>query len=322
MRGANTVTGLAGLFLFTTNAAMNAQTVPAQSPDAGDWQTAAGGKRSFEVASVKPTRTFGRRSSFPLDDGDAYVPGGRLSASFPLWFYIRFAYKIAGNDQERAAAVAHLPEWVDRDLFAIEARAEGNPTKDQMRLMMQSLLEDRFKLRVHFETKELPVFALTLVNPGTLGPKLLPHEQGPPCPESYTRASAPPRGGSSPKEVFPPNCNTQDARVRNGVYEAGGRNSTMPSLANLIYVLGSRAGEVDKPVVDRTGLAERFDYTIVYTPGENGSPGPPDPDAPPPDPQGTPFLNAVRQQLGLRLESAKGSIRSLVVDHVEKPSAN
>ncbi len=205
-----------------------------------------------------------------------------------------------GATRRERPLLPRLPEWVDRDLFIIEARAEGNPTKDQMRLMMQSLLADRFRLRVHFETKELPVFALALVKPGTLGPKLLPHEQEPPCPASYTPSSAPPSGGSPPKEVFPPNCNTQEARARNGVIEVGGRNSTMPSLANLIDVLGSRAGEVDKPVVDRTGLAGAFDYTIVYTPGENGSPGPPDPNAPPPDPQGTPFLDAVRQQLGLK----------------------
>src|SRR5579863_8342925 len=169
MRQVSTLIGLAGLFLFPSNAAMNAQSVRAQSPDVGDWQTAAGSKKFFDVASVKPTRTFDRGSSFPLDDGNAYVPGGRLSASFPLWFYIRFAYKLAGSDQERAAAVAHLPEWVDRDLFVIEARADGNPTKDQMRLMMQSLLAERFKLKVHFETKELPLFALTLVKPGTPG---------------------------------------------------------------------------------------------------------------------------------------------------------
>jgi bla regulator protein blaR1 len=295
------------MFLIATTAAQSAR---AQSPDLSDWQAAAGGKMAFEVASVKPASTFARRSSFPLDEGNVYVPGGRLSASFPLWFYIRFAYKVAAGDQERADAVAHLPEWVDRDHFDIEARAEGNPTKDQMRLMMQSLLADRFKLKVHFETKEIPVFALTLVKPGALGPKLLPHEQGPPCPDSFTPSSAPP-----PKEVFPPNCNTQEARVRNEVYQAGGRNSTVPSLATVIYVLGYRAGEVDKPVVDGTGLAGKFDYTIEYTPGSNGSPGPP-------DPQGTPFLDAVRRQLGLRLESSKAPIRSLVIDHVEKPSPN
>jgi uncharacterized protein (TIGR03435 family) len=322
VRGAKTLIGLFGLFLFAAPAAMNAQSLRTQSPDVGDWQTAAGGKKSFDVASVKPTRTLGRGSNFPLDDGDAYVPGGRLSASFPVWFYIRFAYKIAWGDREREAAVAHLPDWVDRDLFVVDARAEGNPTKDQMRLMMQSLLADRFKLRVHFETKELPVFALALVKPGTLGPKLLPHEQGPPCPDSRMLSSAPPTGGTPAKEVFPLNCNTQEGRARNGVIEAGGRNSSMASLANLIDVLGSRTGEVDKPVVDKTGLAGTFDYTIVYTPGANGSAGPPDPNAPPPDPQGIPFLDAVRQQLGLRLESSKGPIRSLVIDHVEKPSPN
>jgi uncharacterized protein (TIGR03435 family) len=96
----------------------------------------------------------------------------------------------------------------------------------------------------------------------------------------------------------------------------------MRSLATVIYVLGFRAGEVDKPVVDRTGLAETFDYAILYRLGENGSPGPPNSNALPPDPQGTPFLDAVRQQLGLRLESSKGPIRSLVIDHVEKPSPN
>jgi len=187
---------------------------------------------------------------------------------------------------------------------------------------MQSLLADRFKLKVHFETRERPVLALTQVKPGTLGPKLLRHEQGPPCPDSFTRLSGTASGGSAPKEVFPLNCDTQEVRVNNGVYEAGGRNSTMLSLANLIDILGSRAGEVDKPVVDRTGLVGRFDYTIVYTPGENGSPGPPDPNAPPPDPQGILFPEALRQQLGLRLEASKGPIRGLVIDHVEKPTPN
>jgi hypothetical protein len=78
-----------------------------------------------------------------------------------------------------------------------------------------------FNLRVHFETKDVPVFALILVKAGTLGPKLLPHEQGPPCPDSYTRSSAPPSDGSPPKEVFPPNCDTHEARARNGSYQAG-----------------------------------------------------------------------------------------------------
>jgi len=82
------------------------------------------------------------------------------------------------------------------------------------------------------------------------------------------------------------------------------------------------AGEVDKPIVDQTGLAGTFDYTIQW----NGRlPGPPPPDAgtpPPPDPQATTFLQAVREQLGLKLVSAKGSVRMLVIDRVEAPTGN
>jgi len=283
---------------------------------------------SFDVASVKPS-TFTREASFPLDDGNAYVPDGRLVASFPLWFYIRFAYKLGGSLQERAAALAHLPKWVDSDLFEIEARAQGNPAKDQMRLMMQSLLADRFKLKVHFETNEVPVFALTLVKPGTLGPKLLPHQQGPPCPDSYTPPAAPPSGGTFPsKDVFPPNCNSGQAWARNGVSQAGARNVPMSYLANAIYNLGFQAGEVDKPVLDRTGLTGAYDYSIVYAPGSyvtytSGSSISWSPllnvAA---EPKGPLFLDAVRQQLGLRLEPSKGPIRSLVIDHVEKPTSN
>jgi bla regulator protein BlaR1 len=99
----------------------------------------------------------------------------------------------------------------------------------------------------------------------------------------------------------------------------------MALLANAIYSYGGMAGEVDKPVVDKTGLSGTFDFTIEYAPGENDRfvrPGPPNPDAPPPEPQGAAFLRAVRDQLGLKLVSSKGPIRTLVIDHVERPSEN
>src|SRR5579863_4005111 len=150
--------------------------LPAQSPDVPDWQTAAGGKMAFEVASVKPSKVF-KPPGFALDYGDAKTPGGRLSTSFPLLAYISFAYKLSPSEM-RAAALDQLPKSIGTDLFEIEARGAGNPTKDQMRLMMQSLLADRFKLAVHFESREGPVFALTLVKPGQTGPKLRPHAEG------------------------------------------------------------------------------------------------------------------------------------------------
>ena len=131
------------LFLFTTAAAW-AQ----QSPDRPDWQKAAGGAMSFEVASVKATKTPSPPNlSLALAlaiEGYAMPPGGRLSIAGPLEMFIKFAYKLRESpEQERI--LTHLPQPVN-GLYEVDAKAEGNPTKDQMRLMMQSLLGDRFKL--------------------------------------------------------------------------------------------------------------------------------------------------------------------------------
>ena len=102
-------------------------------------------------------------------------PGGVFTADFPLETYIEFAYKLWLSPEQRKTMLANLPKWVGSDRYEIHAKAEGNPTKDQMRLMMQSLLAERFKLAVHFETQEVPVLAMTLIKPGKLGPKLTPH---------------------------------------------------------------------------------------------------------------------------------------------------
>ena len=143
---------------------------PVQAPD---WQTAAGGTRAFDVASVKLDPGPFRPPNFPLDPGDAYRPvGGRFSADFPLSTYIAFAYKLSLSSDQRQAMLTHLPDWLATDRYAIDARAEGNPTKDQMRLMMQSLLAERFKFAAHFETRVFSALALALVKPGTTGPKL------------------------------------------------------------------------------------------------------------------------------------------------------
>jgi uncharacterized protein (TIGR03435 family) len=191
-----------------------------------------------------------------------------------------------------------------------------------MRLMMQSLLADRFKLRAHFETKEVPVLALTLVKPGKLGPKLRPHSEGPPCPDSFEMikpfTSTPPP--TKPGVVWPPQCGT--AGGFQGTTEGtwfGSRNTTMGLLAQDIYAQASRLGELDKPVVDQTGLEGKFDYILELPAGMISLvPKPPNPD----EPSGTRFLNAVREQLGLKLERSRGEIRALMIDHIERPSEN
>jgi uncharacterized protein (TIGR03435 family) len=208
------------------------------------------------------------------------------------------------------------------DLFEIEAHAEGNPTKDQMRLMMQSLLADRFRLRVHFETREGPVFALTLVGPGRTGPKIRPHADGPACPDSFDVDSMknPPRNAN---DAFPAMCGVaQSTRTANATL-LGARDMTVGTFAEAIYSFGSLTGEVNKPVVDQTGLKGRYDFRLELPVGTfSFSLAPPSQDAPPPDPKGTPFLNALREQLGLKLVASKGPIRKLIIDHAEPPSGN
>jgi bla regulator protein blaR1 len=292
----------------------------AQSPGVPDWQTAAGGKIVFEVASVKPTkRPKFPPTIFPLDTGNAKTAGGRFSATLPLVTLVAFAYKLPP-----AEISAMLPKSFPMDdLFDIEARAPGNPTKDQMRLMAQSLLAERFKLRVHFETREGPVFALTLVRPGRTGPKLRPHGDGPAFPDSFEMVPMPqpPRNANDP---FPPACGvTQTTRTANGTL-LGARDMTVEAFAEgAIYGLGSLTGEVDKPVIDQTGLKGSYDFRLELPVGTlSFSTAPPNPDAPPADPKGTPFLNALREQLGLKPVSSKGPIRKLVIDHAEPPSAN
>ncbi len=272
---------------------------------------------AFEVASVKPAKGF-RPPNFPLDIGDAKTPGGRFSGTFPLVVCVTFAYKLSPGEVS-----AQLPKSFP-DTFDIEARAPGNPTKDQMRLMMQSLLADRFKLRVHFETHEGPVYALTLVRPGHTGPKLRPHADGPACPDSFERTPGVipplPRNAS---DVFPPECGTTATRGTREGTVFGGRDVTVETIAAAIHGFGSLIGEIDKPVVDQTGLKGRYDLRLQLPAGiMHLSVAPPNPDAPPVDPTGTPFLDALRNQLGLKLVSSKGQIRKLVVDHVEPPSAN
>ncbi len=256
--------------------------------------------RAFEVASIKPSKTF-HPPNFPLDPGDAYAAvGGRFYADFPLIVYITFAYKLSLTRDQRDALTAALPKWAASDLFEIEARANGTPTKDQMRLMMQSLLAERFKLAVHFESRDTPLLALVLAKPGKLGPNLRPHEQGPAC--------------DSGADVFPRQCQVY-ARIRTakGTVRDGSRNTTMEIFAGSLRELG-------RPVVDRTGLTGKFDFEMEWTPEPNG---PPPPDAAPSaDLPGPTLIEALRDQLGLKLEPTRGPIKTLMVDHVERPSEN
>jgi bla regulator protein BlaR1 len=321
-KAALTIAGAAVLMAPVLVGIANAPVIMAQPPSGVvQWQAAAGGRMAFEVASVKlmkPGSRF-RAPNFALDDGDGFRtisgenPHGRLSVTWSVPVFISFAYKLRLTEDQRHAMLARLPKWVDTDFFEIDAKAAGTPTKDQMRLMMQSLLAERFHLAVHYETQEMPVYALTLIKPGTWGPKLIRHADGPPCDVSGRQdpATGLPDPGA---DVFPPRCESQmSVPGKNGRIVQGTRNTTMDVLAGFLARTGGR------PVFDRTGITDRIDYRLAWTP-ENG-PGTPG-GAVEPDPNPVTFMDAVREQLGLKLQSTRGPIQTLVIDHIERPSEN
>jgi uncharacterized protein (TIGR03435 family) len=192
-----------------------------------------------------------------------------------------------------------------------------------MRLMMQSLLADRFRLKAHFETHEVPVFALTLIKPGKLGPKLIPHADGRPCGELGASSGPVPArvirsDDDAGPENFPPMCDSPALiRKPGGMLLLGYRNATIDLLA------GALSGAVGQGhlVMNRTGLNGRFDFTLEWKPESNSPPPTGSPDLPPDAPAPT-SLEALRDQLGLKAESTKAPVPILIIDHVERPSEN
>lgn len=275
----------------------------------------------FEAASIKasppgasPFANIGLNS-----DNETLPPGGLLSTSnMSLPIYIQFAYKIMLTQNQVAALVAHLPKWVAEQGFDIEARADGSPTKDQFRLMMQSLLADRFKLAVHFESMAAPVLAMVLDKPGKLGPRLRPHAQGLGCdaiwiaPPDRTAPTVSPGG-------FLPTCGVLQAmNGANHTILFGGRNVTLRSIATYLGGIPPIA-EFGRPVVDETGLEGTYDFSLNWLPDSGGSASGVDESL---DAQGPSFDEAMRDQLDLKLKPSRAVVQTLVINHVERPTPN
>jgi uncharacterized protein (TIGR03435 family) len=275
---------------------------------------------AFDVASIKQNKSGAPpsgdmlRSNVPLDSGDFFVPTGGFfrATNQSLFQYVIFAYRIIGNQMQYL--LPQLPGWVTADRFDIEARVAGNPSKDQLRLMMRSLLADRFKLAIHNETRQVPVFAMVLLKPGKTGPQLQPHSDESSC-------ATPPVGLDSSTiagGMFPATCGSIYIAMppsAPGLRHSGARRVTIGLIANLLNGIGN----LGRPVLDQTGLSGTFDFSLEWTPEASG---PLSPGVDSPDPSGATFLQALRDQLGLKLESTKGPVEILVVDHVERPSEN
>jgi bla regulator protein blaR1 len=276
----------------------------------------------FEVAAVRPAApgaSWHTNVDFSVEDL-APPPGGILSATTTLDGLIQFAYKMLLAEKRDGDVFAHQPKWVTEEYFTIEAKAPtADTSKDQFRLMVQTLLADRFKLAVHFESRDVPVMALVLVQPGKLGPRLRPHSEGPPC-----NAKIPPVDRSSPRipDVWMPVCGTtQNVDWANNTVILGSRNTTMEILANYVSLIEP----LDRPVVDQTGLTGGFDIEVNFTPPwkmpkdqgpkEQGQAAQLDLDGPT-------FLEGLKKDLGLKLIPTHAVVETLVIDHVEQPTPN
>jgi len=314
---------------------LSGQSAPAHSTTVQS-ATATAKQPAFDVASIRRSKPGGQpNANFPLGPGDVYTPNGGLfsATNQPLITYILFAYKLQGNQIQ--SLQPQLPEWATTDRFDIQARAEGNPGKDQMRLLTRSLLADRFKLAMHTETREVPVLAFVLIKPGAMGRRLWQHPNDAPfseedramfrraCPPAASSAPGSPpsslqtTGGETTAGELPESCRgsfgvrpTAPGRVR-----FLGRNVTIGFIADA-FSAGTGFG---RPMIDQTGLRGTFDFDLEFTPERPGAPPAADSAT---DDSVLPFQEALRDQLGIKLESRKGPLDVIVVDHIEHPTEN
>jgi uncharacterized protein (TIGR03435 family) len=177
------------------------------------------------------------------------------------------------------------PKWLDSDRYDIEAKAAGDsrPSEKEMLVMLQKLLADRFALAIHRETKDLPVYALEI---GKGGPKF-----------------------QASKDVGDP------------YFRVFQRRQVTAQRAPLSLLLEAMAWLLGRPVIDKTGLTGLYDYKLEWTPDqiqlasdENN--------ARPADENVPSLTSALQEQMGLRLQSQKGPVETITVDHAEKPTEN
>jgi len=260
----------------------------------------------FEVASIKPNHSGDHRAGIALE------PGGRFVATnVPLKMLITMSYELKENQ------LSGLPSWADSERFDITAKPESGARvkEDDIRAMIRSMLAERFRLSMHKETKELPIYALVIAKGG---PKLEPSKGNADLfegPEGAPKTPASAAGG--------PGRGGRGMRIQRG--EINAANVTAAMIADQL----SRV--VGRNVVDQTGLTGNYDFKLRYTPEMMQGPPPagaPDgakaaeaESAPPSDAAPSIFV-AVQEQLGLKLEPQKGPVDIYVIDRVERPSEN
>jgi len=297
------IAAIASLLLFFL---LRVPLVRAQSTQASDTPSASAvpASASFEVASIKPNHSVDMNIMIMFQQGRFTATG------IPVKQLITMAYNV------KDFQVTGGPRWIDSEKYDIEAKEpesevdeiEKLPLDQRAQLkrsMLQSLLADRFKLKLNHETKQLPVYALVVAKNG---PKL--HEAIP--------------GDTYPNGIKGPDGKGQAGMMSMGPGELTGQGLPMASLAHLL------SQPLGRDVVDQTGLKGSYDFTLKWAPDQTPAAMAMGPDAgktgadtaPSPESSGPSIFSAIQEQLGLKLESTKGPVEILVVEHVERPTEN
>jgi uncharacterized protein (TIGR03435 family) len=266
----------------------------------------------FEVVAIK---------AFDQGSGQLLMrmTPGRFDATVPVGILLRQAL------QKPDYRIVGAPGWIDTERYSITAKAPEGVPPAATSAMLVNLLKDRFQLATHLETRELPIFNLVFARADErLGPDLKPTSAE--CQAimaeriAAAQATLAGRGGPPPSlSAFPGPDEPLPCgfgRLTPGFVAVSGRTP-----AQFVTTLSDLAR---RPVIDKTGLTGMYDYTLKFAPETAGAPGPfgmLPPGAPPPpvDPDVPSFVTAVQEQLGLKLENARGPVEVVVIDTIEKP---
>lgn len=261
----------------------------------------------FDVASIKPDKSAGMGGRVMF--GMRWSPDGLTTTGTTLQALIRLAYRVQEPSQ-----IIGGPSWIKTERYDIQAKVDESVADELGRLtpeqgkpvrehMLQVLLADRFKLTVHHETKELPVYALVIAKNGLKIREAKPDE-------NYSNGIKGADGHASGK-----------SSIEFGRGQLTGQGVPIASLAQLL----SQQPELDgRVVLDRSGLTGNYNFTLHWTPENamlNGSMPGSDNNASSSD-SGPSLFTAIQEQLGLKIESTRGPVDALVIDHIEHPSEN
>jgi len=288
-------------------------------------------KFEYEVASIKLSKAGGANGVFRF--GMRYTDDGVSIENFPLMLLVQQAYGV-GKDR-----ITGAPDWLNSERYDIEAKMDSAAAQELKTLsadvvraahqhMLRKLLEQRFELTAHQETKDLPIYNLVIAKSGSKLQESKPDDNAASADKPLDAAAAAKiagakggspggplaaggggngSGGSKSITMSAGGGASFSFGGRGGVRTTSGRGITTAEIA---ATLASIAG---RPVLDKTGLTAKYDYKLEYAPDDSQSDT---------DPAGPSIFTAVQEQLGLKLEAAKGPVEIVVIEHIQKPSGN